>query len=244
LCGGLEIDIGFASKQRAHDQEIPIGIGLETDDHSGLREQLTRSHRNHFGMDKLTCVEAMVEQVLTCRRFRADRRRRAVALVIVLNVILGVRAWSAPPSSEMPISQLPMATPEVQEPIVPLPLTIDQNPAKVALGEHLFHDVRLSRDNSMSCATCHQLEQGGDDGLPRSMTVTGTSLSRNAPTVVALNSSFNWDCTVAYGPGSTARYAVRTIPSMIEGLVRDGGSMESDSNLSQNCLSRIAIVAR
>lgn len=88
-----------------------------------------------------------------------------------------------------------MATPEAQEPIVPLPLTIDKNPAKVALGKHLFHDVRLSRDNSMSCATCHQLEEGGDDGLPRSMTINGTSLSRNAPTVfnVALNLSFNWD---------------------------------------------------
>ena len=120
-------------------------------------------------MDKLTCMEAMVEQVLTCRRFRADRRRRAVGLVIVLSVIVGVRAWSAPPSSEMPISRLPMATPQAQEPIVPLPLTIDQNPAKVALGERLFHDVRLSRDNSLSCATCHQLEQGGDDGLSRSM---------------------------------------------------------------------------
>ena len=150
---------------------------------------------NRFVMDKLPCMEAMVEQVLTCRRFRADRRRRAVGLVIVLSVIAGVRAWNAPPSSEMPTSQPPVATPEAQEPIVPLPLTVDQNPAKVALGERLFHDVRLSRDNSMSCVTCHQLERGGDDALPRSRTAAGNLLHRNAPTVfnVALNLSFNWD---------------------------------------------------
>ena len=28
--------------------------------------------------------------------------------------------------------------------------------AEVELGRHLFHDTRLSRDGSMSCATCHQ----------------------------------------------------------------------------------------
>ncbi|MBN2691914.1 MAG: c-type cytochrome [Burkholderiaceae bacterium] len=88
-----------------------------------------------------------------------------------------------------------MAAPEIQEPIAPLPLTVEQGPAKVALGERLFHDVRLSRDNSLSCATCHQLQRGGDDGLPRSKTANGTSLSRNAPTLfnVAFNASFNWD---------------------------------------------------
>jgi cytochrome c peroxidase len=88
-----------------------------------------------------------------------------------------------------------VAAPKTQESIVPLPFTVDQDPAKVALGERLFHDVRLSRDNSMSCATCHQLERGGDDALPRSRTAAGNLLHRNAPTVfnVALNLSFNWD---------------------------------------------------
>jgi cytochrome c peroxidase len=48
-----------------------------------------------------------------------------------------------------------VTAPKTQESIVPLPFTVDQDPAKAALGERLFHDVRLSRDNSMSCATCH-----------------------------------------------------------------------------------------
>ena len=51
------------------------------------------------------------------------------------------------------------------EPITPIPLTTNLDPAKVRLGERLFHDVRLSRGNVFACATCHRLAEGGDDGL-------------------------------------------------------------------------------
>jgi cytochrome c peroxidase len=123
----------------------------------------------------------MTGQLLTGNHFLAERGRRAVGLVALLSV--------------MSLPQPPVAAPKTQESIVPLPFTADQDPAKVVLGERLFHDVRLSRDNSMSCATCHQLKRGGDDALPRSKTATGNLLHRNAPTVfnVALNPSFNWD---------------------------------------------------
>jgi cytochrome c peroxidase len=82
-----------------------------------------------------------------------------------------------------------------QEPIVPLPLHVPEDPARVALGERLFHDVRLSGRNTMACATCHRLEQGGDDGLPRAVTATGTLHARNTPTIfnVAFNAAYNWD---------------------------------------------------
>ena len=84
---------------------------------------------------------------------------------------------------------------ESQEPLVPLPLHVPADPARVALGERLFHDVRLSGDNTIACATCHRLEQGGADGLPRAMTATGTLLPRNTPTIfnVAFNAAYNWD---------------------------------------------------
>ena len=69
------------------------------------------------------------------------------------------------------------------------------DPAKVALGERLFHDVRLSGGNAIACVTCHRLEHGGTDGLPRAMTVTGTLHPRNTPTIfnVAFNAAYNWD---------------------------------------------------
>ena len=84
---------------------------------------------------------------------------------------------------------------ESQEPLVPLPLHVSADPARVALGERLFHDVRLSGRNTIACATCHRLEQGGADGLPRPMTATGTLHARNTPTIfnVAFNAAYNWD---------------------------------------------------
>ena len=81
------------------------------------------------------------------------------------------------------------------QPIAPIPLDAGLDGARVALGERLFHDPRLSRDDAFSCATCHRLGQGGGDGLSRPPTLTGGLHLRNTPTVfnVSLNSRFHWD---------------------------------------------------
>jgi cytochrome c peroxidase len=86
------------------------------------------------------------------------------------------------------------AAPLSNEPIVPLPLTVDVDPAKVRLGKRLFHDVRLAHDNRMACATCHRLAEGGADGLPRSLGRDGKPLDFNSPTVfnAALNFRQGW----------------------------------------------------
>ena len=46
---------------------------------------------------------------------------------------------------------------QLDEPIKPLPLDGKFDARKVALGEKLFTDRRLSKDNSVSCASCHNL---------------------------------------------------------------------------------------
>jgi len=46
------------------------------------------------------------------------------------------------------------------EPIRPIPATPDVDPARAALGERLFHDAQLSKDGTVSCATCHDLASG------------------------------------------------------------------------------------
>lgn len=76
------------------------------------------------------------------------------------------------------------------EPILPIPLTINLNPQKVALGEKLFNEPILSHNNKVTCAQCHQVSQGGDDGLKTSITNTGKPDFINAPTV--FNSVFNF----------------------------------------------------
>lgn len=47
-------------------------------------------------------------------------------------------------------------------PLAPIPDALPTDPAKVALGYKLFHDVRLSTDNTVSCASCHSLEKSRD----------------------------------------------------------------------------------
>jgi len=81
------------------------------------------------------------------------------------------------------------------EPIVPLLPFENLNPDKIALGDRLFHDKRLSADNSISCASCHNLATNGSDSLSGSIGVGGAEGPIKAPTVY--NSAYNfvqfWD---------------------------------------------------
>lgn len=81
------------------------------------------------------------------------------------------------------------------EAVQPIRTTFDVDMAKVELGNKLYHDTRLSGDNSVSCASCHGLETGGVDRLVTSVGVGGAIGPINAPTV--FNSVFNthqfWD---------------------------------------------------
>ncbi len=65
----------------------------------------------------------------------------------------------------------------------------DLNQAVSALGRRLFHDPRLSRDNTVSCATCHDLKRGGSDGRKLAVGVAGQRAALNSPTV--LNSAIH-----------------------------------------------------
>lgn len=68
--------------------------------------------------------------------------------------------------------------------IVPLPESYPGvNQDLVNLGEKLFHDVRLSGDNTISCASCHALNTGGVDRTPVSTGIGGAKGPINAPTV-------------------------------------------------------------
>ncbi len=87
------------------------------------------------------------------------------------------------------------ATAQSEEPIKPIPLAPKLDAKKVNLGDKLFHDKRLSRDNSMSCASCHALASGGMDRAQVSTGIGGAKGPINAPTV--FNAGFNfrqfWD---------------------------------------------------
>lgn len=81
------------------------------------------------------------------------------------------------------------------EPVQPLPIGLPVDSQKVALGFKLYHDTRLSADNTVSCATCHGLNTGGVDRKPFSEGIGGQLGGVNAPTVynAALNFVQFWD---------------------------------------------------
>lgn len=85
--------------------------------------------------------------------------------------------------------------PHAYEPIAPIEAPFGLDPRKAELGRALFHDPILSRDGSLSCASCHDLEQGGGDGRAHSVGVGGAEGEINAPTVynAALNIRQFWD---------------------------------------------------
>jgi cytochrome c peroxidase len=77
---------------------------------------------------------------------------------------------------------------DASEPIQPIPARVELDAREVALGAALFHDPRLSKDDSISCASCHPLALGGTDRRARSVGVGGALGGINTPTV--LNSGF------------------------------------------------------
>lgn len=81
------------------------------------------------------------------------------------------------------------------ETIRPVQDSVPVDMRKVILGNLLFHDVRLSADNTVSCSSCHGLNTGGVDNKSFSEGVGGQLGSVNAPTVY--NALYNfvqfWD---------------------------------------------------
>lgn len=81
------------------------------------------------------------------------------------------------------------------EPVRPIDLALEYDPAKAELGYALFHDPRLSVDNTVSCASCHDLGTAGVDNHRYSHGVNDLLGGVNAPTV--FNAVYNfvqfWD---------------------------------------------------
>jgi len=112
--------------------------------------------------------------------------------------------------------------------LTPLP-EFKINDATAELGRKLYHDKRLSGDDTVACATCHGLNTGGVDGKPHSTGVEGQQGGINAPTV--LNSALNfvqfWDGRAATledqagGPPLNPKEMKSSWPQIIGKLSKD-----------------------
>jgi cytochrome c peroxidase len=117
-----------------------------------------------------------------------------LAAVAVMATLLWPKHQASP--SVNPVLDRTLADPaRGREALPPLPPVPALSPEKVALGERLFFDKRLSKDNSIACASCHDFARGGSDRMPVSIGVDGQRGPINAPTVfnAALNFVQFWD---------------------------------------------------
>ena len=146
-----------------------------------------------------------------------------------------------PPVASAPAS--PAASARLFDPgqlavFAPLPASIERpdnrlTPEKVALGQMLWFDKRLSKGQDVSCNSCHDVTSSGADGVDAAAVSTGTKKQRtmrNAPTV------FNAAGNFAQGWDSRA--------SLVEELVvphaADPSTMGSDAKRLVDVVSSIA----
>lgn len=125
------------------------------------------------------------------------RRLRAIAYLAIIPTWLPLCATAGPCSwTEPGCDTLDTARQRFQRPeSVPYP---DNNPysaARAELGRQLFFDPRLSRDNDISCATCHQPALGWEDGRATAIGTDSARHRRHTPTIqnLAWAPSLLWD---------------------------------------------------
>lgn len=91
-------------------------------------------------------------------------------------------------------SQIALATPWVDGdpptglPATPHPADNPPTPEKIELGKQLYFDPRLSSDNTISCASCHDPKKGWSNGEATAAGVGGQRGGRSAPSI--LNSAY------------------------------------------------------
>lgn len=132
--------------------------------------------------------------------------------------------WTLPPD-EPYVLELPAGLP-----LPRIPAGQELTRPRVELGRHLFYDVRLSLNQTQSCASCHPQENAFADPRPRSIGSTGDLLTRNAPSIanVAYASVLTWANHL-----QTALHEQALIPIFAESPVELGMSGHEDEMLAR-----------
>ena len=89
----------------------------------------------------------------------------------------------------------PLAIPLGLDRIIPIPANNLPTKEKIELGEKLFFDTMLSRNSTVSCASCHQPENAFTDNNPVAIGIDDRIGSRRTPALInrAYGRSFSWD---------------------------------------------------
>ncbi|MCC6155142.1 MAG: heme-binding domain-containing protein [Candidatus Hydrogenedentes bacterium] len=142
----------------------------------------------------------------------------------------------------------------VSDVLQPLPKSVEVNVPKAAIGNKLFHDKRLSKDDTVACASCHALEKGGTDRTQYSTGVGGAVGGINSPTVYNSGLQFIqfWDGRAANlqeqadGPVNNPIEMASNWPEAFAKLSEDAAFMQEfiavypDGLSKENCTNAIA----
>ncbi|WP_244670451.1 cytochrome-c peroxidase [Rhodoplanes elegans] len=127
-------------------------------------------------------------------------RRSLVAVVsgalTVVILTFGMLAAASDHDPAAPDRDAAARASPLREPITPIGPAPDADPAKLALGERLFADPRLSGNGRRSCMSCHDLSTNGATGNRLDTALDGTTtLPLNTGTVfnAALAFRLNWE---------------------------------------------------
>jgi cytochrome c peroxidase len=129
------------------------------------------------------------------------------------------------------IAQEPALQPRAdQEPITPIPPPPVQDPRQVALGDRLFHDPRLSHDNTLSCNSCHDLATNGASASRPNPTPGAVEL--NIPTVfnAALSFRLDWEGDQRTLEGQVEQTLAKTMGSSVEEALH---KLRADPNVAR-----------
>jgi cytochrome c peroxidase len=143
---------------------------------------LCNLHRSHREKDKhMVSGKGLVEG--------ASRRSSIYATLICALVLCCVLNSAAPTE---PFRSNDMGN---EEPITPIPQAPSADVLKIKLGKQLFEDPRLSRDNTRSCSSCHDLGSNGATSNAHDVGIDGSTQEFNTPTVFnsALSFRLGWE---------------------------------------------------
>jgi cytochrome c peroxidase len=122
-------------------------------------------------------------------------RRFALLLLLIGTGAAVVLALGYSPITHAQLRATESSATPALEPITPIPAPAAADPLKVALGERLFADPRLSGSNTRACSSCHDLKTNGAGRNAQETATDGSPLSFNTSTVFnsALNFRFGWE---------------------------------------------------
>lgn len=115
----------------------------------------------------------------------------ALCFLIIVALACGEKKEPEAQSTNTRAEQEQAEAPDLIKPLQPAKFDMD----KALLGRRLYHDNMLSGDGTLSCATCHNVAEGGAESRRVSIGIVGQQGPINAPTVLnaALNIAQFWD---------------------------------------------------